>query len=89
MLLQDWLGATASEVIGLGRVHLPPAPLAKAVLLRAARINSAGVLAHGAIIRRVRTVALADAEHMVLPGQITDAVTISALFRDRRAGLSG
>ncbi|MFJ5951425.1 hypothetical protein [Streptomyces noursei] len=87
--LEDLLGATASEVIGLGRVHLDPAILAEAVMLYAARIDAVGELAHRAGIRRVRTVAFTEAEQMALNGQITDAVTIAALFRARQAGLAG
>ncbi|MFB6984603.1 hypothetical protein ACNPQN_32670 [Streptomyces sp. NPDC056297] len=87
--LQDQLGTSASEVIGLGQVHLDPAILAEAVLLYAARIDAVGDRVHGAGIRRARTVAFAEAEQMALTGQITDAVTITALFRARQAGLCG
>jgi ADP-ribose pyrophosphatase len=87
--LKEQLGTTASEVIGLGRVHPDPAILAEAVMLYAARIDAVGELAHRAGIRRVRTVAFAEAEQMALTGQITDAVTITALFRARQAGLAG
>lgn len=86
-LLQDQLGTTASEVIGLGQVHPAPSILAEAVLLYAARIGAVGDLAHRAGIRRSRTVAFAEAEQMALTGQITDAVTITTLFRARQAGL--
>lgn len=85
--LKDQLGATASEVIGLGRVHLDPAILAEAVMLYAARIDTMGAHTHGAGIRQVRTVAFAEAEQLALTGQITDAVTITLLFRARQAGL--
>lgn len=85
--LQDQLGTSASELIGLGQVHLDPAILAEPVLLYVARIDVVGDLAHGAGIRRAHTVAFAEAEQMALTGQITDAVTITALFRARRAGV--
>lgn len=85
--LQEDLGATAADLIGLGEVHCDPAILAEAVLLYAARLEAVGGFAHGAGIRTVRTFALAEAEQMALTGQITDAVTITALFRARRAGL--
>jgi ADP-ribose pyrophosphatase len=87
--LQSQLGATASELIGLGRVHLDPSVLAEAVLLYAAPIDSVGEVAHGGGIRGVRTVAFAEAEQLALTGQITDAVTITTLFRARQAGLPG
>lgn len=86
--LQDQLGTSASEMIGLGQVHLDPAILAEAVLLYTARIDAVDDLAHGADIRGVHTVAFAEAEQMALTGQITGAVTITALFRARRAGVS-
>ncbi|WP_371101676.1 hypothetical protein [Streptomyces sp. PU_AKi4] len=60
--LEDLLGTSASEVIGLGRVHPDPAILAEAVMLYAARIDALGKLGHGAGIRRVRVVAFAEAE---------------------------
>ncbi|MGW6144411.1 hypothetical protein [Streptomyces sp. NPDC055140] len=85
--LQDQLGATASQVIGLGQVHLDPAILAEAVLLYAARIDAVGDPAPSTGIRQVRTVAFAEAEQMAFAGQITDAVTITTLFRARQAGL--
>lgn len=85
--LEDLLGTSASEVIGLGRVHPDPAILAEAVMLYAARIDALGGLGHGAGVRRVRVVAFAEAEQMALTGQITDAVTITSLFRARQAGL--
>ncbi|WP_327166944.1 NUDIX hydrolase [Streptomyces zaomyceticus] len=85
--LKDLLAASASEVIGLGRVHPDPALVAEAVALYAARIDAVGELGHGAGIRRVRVVAFAEAEQMALTGQITDAVTITSLFRARQAGL--
>lgn len=84
--MQDQLGTTASEVIGLGQGHPAPSILAEAVLLYAARIDAVG-LVHGAGIREARTVAFAGAERMALTGQITDAVTITTLFRARQAGL--
>lgn len=85
--LRDQLAATASEVIGLGQVHPAPAILAEAVLLYAARIDAVGEPAHGVGIRRAHTVAFAEAEQLALTGQITDAVTITTLFRARQAGL--
>lgn len=85
--LEDLLGTSASEVIGLGQVHPDPAILAEAVMLFAACIGEVGELAHGAGVRRVRVVAFVEAEQMALTGQITDAVTITSLFRARQAGL--
>ncbi|MFI5867122.1 hypothetical protein [Streptomyces sp. NPDC051546] len=87
--VQDQLGATASDIIGLGQVHPDPSVLAEAVQLYAARIESAGDVAQHAGIRRVRAVAFAEAEQMALTGQLTDAVTLSALFRARLAGVAG
>lgn len=87
--LEDLLGTSASEVTGLGQVHPDPAILAEAVMLYAARIDAVGELGRGAGIRRVRTVAYAEAEQLALTGQITDAVTITSLFRARQAGLAG
>jgi hypothetical protein len=87
--LRSLLGATASEVIGLGQVHLDPVILTQAVLLYAARVDQAGDVAPGAGIRRVRTVAFTEAEQMAQTGQITDAATITSLFRARQAGLIG
>lgn len=86
--LEELLGTSASEVIGLGQVHPDAAILAEAVMLYAARIDTLGELAHGARIRRVRVVTFAEAEQMALTGQITDAVTITSLFRARQAGLA-
>ncbi|OEJ21938.1 hypothetical protein AR457_39095 [Streptomyces agglomeratus] len=85
--LQDQLGTTALELIGLGRVHPDAAILAGAVLLYAARIDTVGDARGDGI--RSRTVAFAEAEQMALTGQITDALTITALFRARQAGLAG
>ncbi|MEU9761915.1 NUDIX hydrolase [Streptomyces sp. NPDC047987] len=85
--VHDQLGASASEVIGLGQAHPDPSVLAEAVMLYAARIDAVGELAPGASIRQVRTVAFAEAEQMALAGRITDAVTITVLFRARQAGL--
>ncbi|MFF8617194.1 hypothetical protein [Streptomyces sp. NPDC015350] len=51
-------------------------------------IDAVGNLARNDGIRRVRTVAFAVSERMALTGQITDAVTITALFRARWAGVS-
>ncbi|MGW3360955.1 hypothetical protein ACWDFL_37170 [Streptomyces bungoensis] len=85
--LQDLLGASASDLIGLGLVHPDPAILAEVVLLYAARIDRVGELDHGTGIRRVRRVAFAEAEQMVVTGRVTDAVTIASLFRARQAGL--
>ncbi|MFF7115426.1 hypothetical protein ACFY91_24385 [Streptomyces albogriseolus] len=58
------LGASATDVIGLGRVHPDPAILADAVMLYAARIDRLGTFGHGAGIRRVRVVAFTEAEQM-------------------------
>ncbi|MEU7031581.1 hypothetical protein AB0A60_33400 [Streptomyces sp. NPDC046275] len=85
--LEALLGTSASEVIGLGRVHPDPAILGEAVMLYAARIDALSEAGHGAGIRRVRVVAFAEAEQMALTGQITDAVTITSLYRARQAGL--
>ncbi|MFF2205870.1 NUDIX hydrolase [Streptomyces sp. NPDC058145] len=85
--VKDLLGANASDVIGLGRVHPDPAILAEVVMLYAARIDRVGELGHGTGIRRARVVAFAEAEQMAVTGQITDAVTIASLFRARQAGL--
>ncbi len=85
--LQDLLGANASDLIGLGRVHPDPAILAEVVMLYAARIDRVGELGHDAGIRRARLVVFTEAEQMVATGQITDAVTITSLFRARQAGL--
>ncbi|MFF5030106.1 NUDIX hydrolase [Streptomyces collinus] len=86
--LQEQLGASASELIGLGQVHPDPRVLADPVLLYAGRIDTVGEVAAGGI-RRVWTVPFAEAEEMALTGLITDAVTISALFRARHSGLTG
>ncbi|MCZ1011960.1 NUDIX hydrolase [Streptomyces lydicus] len=85
--LKDQLGATPAELVGLGEAHPDAGILADSVLLFAARIDAVGDRAYGAGIRRVRTVAFDEAEQMALTGQITDAVTISMLFRARQAGL--
>ncbi|MFH8260519.1 hypothetical protein [Streptomyces roseolus] len=85
--LEDLLGTSASEVTGLGQVHPAPAILADTVMLYAARIDALGELGRGAKARRVRVVAFAEAEQMALSGQVTDAVTITSLFRARQAGL--
>ncbi|MEV0965510.1 hypothetical protein AB0J25_23520 [Streptomyces sp. NPDC049910] len=87
--LKHHLGATASEMIGLGRVDPDPEIVADAVMLYAARIDAVGGLAQDADagIRGVRALAFAEAEEMALTGRITDAVTIALLFRARRAGL--
>lgn len=87
--LHDQLGTAATELIGLGEVHLDPAILAEAVSLYAARIDAVGDPEHGSGIRTVRTVAFGEAEEMALTGRITDAVTITTLFRARQAGLPG
>lgn len=87
-LLQEQLGATVSELIGLGQVHPDPCVLADLVLLYAGRIDTVGEVAAGGI-RRAWTVPFAEAEEMALTGLITDAVTISALFRARHSGLTG
>lgn len=86
--LQDQLGAAATELIGLGKVHPDAGILAESVLLYAARIDAVGDIAHGDGIRRAHTVAFAEAEQMALTGQITDALTLAALFRARQAGLA-
>lgn len=87
--LHDQLGAVPSELIGLGQVHPDARILAESVLLYAARIDTVGDIAHGDGIRRARTVPFAEAEQMALTGQITDALTIAALFRARHADLAG
>ncbi|GAA2720622.1 MULTISPECIES: hypothetical protein [Streptomyces] len=61
--------------------------LAEAVLLYAACIEAVGGLGRGAGIRRVRVIAFAEAERMALSGQVTDAVTVTSLFRARQAPL--
>ncbi|MFJ9833594.1 hypothetical protein ACIRU2_19755 [Streptomyces sp. NPDC101169] len=73
--------------LGLGRVHPDPAILAGVVMLYAARIGRVGELGHDAGIRRARLVVFTGAEQMVATGQITDAVTITSLFRARQADL--
>ncbi|MGV9901940.1 hypothetical protein ACWDU8_05465 [Streptomyces sp. NPDC003388] len=85
--LQDLLGTSASDLISLGRVHPDPAILAEVVMLYAARIDRVGELGPGTGIRRARLVAFTEAEQMVATGQITDAVTITSLFRARQAGV--
>ncbi|MFJ9871380.1 hypothetical protein [Streptomyces sp. NPDC101165] len=87
--LRDQLGASVSEVIGLGQVHADADVLAEPVWLYAARIDAVGAVAHGEAIRQVCTVLFAEAEEMAMTGQITDAPTIAALFRARRTGLAG
>ncbi|MEU5196078.1 hypothetical protein AB0G86_18810 [Streptomyces scabiei] len=87
--LKDQLGATASELTGLGQVHLDAQILAEPVLLYAARIDVIGRVAHGDGIRGARAVAFAEAEEMAMTGQINDALTLAALFRARQAGLAG
>ncbi|WP_331725935.1 NUDIX hydrolase [Streptomyces sp. NBC_00470] len=86
--LQHQLGATPSELIGLGRAHPDPALLAEPVRLYAARIDAVGDLAPATGIRTVRTVTFTEAERMAVNGQITDAVTITALFRARQGDLA-
>ncbi|MFI5689109.1 hypothetical protein [Streptomyces sp. NPDC051636] len=87
--LQDQLAASASELIGLGQVHPDPYVLADPVLLYAGRIDTVGEVAAAGGIRRACTVPFAEAEEMALTGLITDAVTISSLFRARQTGLTG
>ncbi|WP_317440754.1 hypothetical protein [Streptomyces collinus] len=87
--LQDELGASVSELIGLGQVHPDPRVLADPVLLYAGRVDSVGDVVAAGGVRRVWTVPFAEAEEMALTGLITDAVTISALFRARQSGLTG
>jgi ADP-ribose pyrophosphatase len=85
--LQEEIGAPATEFIDLGTVHPDTGILADAVQLYAARIDTVGELERGEGIRRARTVPFAEAEKMALTGEITDAFTITALFRARQAGL--
>ncbi|WP_327411201.1 hypothetical protein OG458_42365 (plasmid) [Streptomyces sp. NBC_01281] len=87
--VHDQLGARATDLTGLGDVHLGPVPRSGAVLLYAARIDALREPAHGSRARTVHVAAFAEAEEMVLTGQITDAVSIAALFRARLAALSG
>jgi ADP-ribose pyrophosphatase len=87
--LKGQLGATASELIGLGQVHPDAQILADSVLLYAARIDVIGQVTHGDGIRGARAVAFAEAEEMAMTGQINDALTLAALFRARQAGLAG
>ncbi|MET8586419.1 hypothetical protein ABZX39_36965 [Streptomyces collinus] len=87
--LQDKFGASALELIGLGQVHPDPRVLADPVLLYAGRIDTVSEVAASGGIRRAWTVPFAEAEEMALTGLITDAVTISALFRARHSGLTG
>ncbi|MEU5241675.1 NUDIX hydrolase [Streptomyces lydicus] len=86
--LHNQLGATPLELFGLGEVHPDVGILAASVLLYAARIDAVGDITHDDGIRQVRTVPFAAAEEMATAGQITDAVTIAALFRVRQAGLA-
>ncbi|MFD6471089.1 NUDIX hydrolase [Streptomyces goshikiensis] len=85
---QEEIGAPPRELISLGTLHPDTGILASEVELFAARIDAVGELEHGVGIRRARTVAFAEAEQMAESGRITDAFTIAALFRARRAGLS-
>jgi ADP-ribose pyrophosphatase len=86
--LQDQLGAVPTELIGLGEVHPDAGILAESVLLYAARVDEVGDIAHSDGIRRARTVAFVEAERMAAAGQITDALTITALFRARQTSLA-
>jgi len=86
--LQEELGAPARELVPLGRIHPDSGILAGTVLLYAARIDAVGELQHAEGIRRVRVVPFATAEKMAAAGEITDAFTITALYRARLAGLS-
>ncbi|MFH8801123.1 NUDIX hydrolase [Streptomyces sp. NPDC017936] len=83
------IGATVSELIELGLLHPDTGILGQAVGLYAARIAAIGELGHGEGIRSARAVSFAEAERMAGDGTITDAFTIAALFRARRAGLAG
>ncbi|MER6126565.1 NUDIX hydrolase [Streptomyces sp. NPDC001795] len=86
--LEEELGATATELVELGTLHPDTGILAQPVALFAARINEVGEVARGEAIRRARTVMFAEAEEMAGSDAITDAFTITALFRARRAGLA-
>ncbi|MCX4826941.1 NUDIX hydrolase [Streptomyces sp. NBC_01142] len=90
--LQEKLGVPSRELIELGMLHPDTGILAGAVGLYAARIDAVeGVegVEHSEGIRRARTVAFTEAEDLADRGSITDAFTIAALFRARRAGLAG
>ncbi|WP_327309727.1 NUDIX hydrolase (plasmid) [Streptomyces sp. NBC_01298] len=86
--LQEEVGASPRELISLGTLHPDTGILASEVELYAARIDAVGDLESGEGVRRARTVSFAEAEQMAESGRITDAFTIAALFRARRAGLA-
>ncbi|WP_328891716.1 NUDIX hydrolase [Streptomyces sp. NBC_00316] len=85
--LQEKIGASARELIPLGKVHPDTGLLADAVLLYAARIDEVGDVPYGKGIRQARTVSFARAEAMARAGEITDVFTLAALMRARLAGL--
>ncbi|MGW3930360.1 NUDIX hydrolase [Streptomyces microflavus] len=85
--MREEIGTAATGFIDLGTVHPDTGILADAVQLYAARIDTVGELERAEGIRRARTVPFAEAEKMALTGEITDAFTITALFRARQAGL--
>ncbi|MGW1591415.1 hypothetical protein [Streptomyces sp. NPDC002386] len=74
-------------MIGRGKVHPDPATCGEVVMLYAARFDRVGELGHDTGIHHARGVAFAEAEQMVVTGQITDAVTIASRCRARQAGL--
>lgn len=83
------LGVQARELLPLGVLHPDTGILAGPVHLFAAVIDRVGVLETAEGIRRAAVLPFAQAEDRVRNQEITDAFTISALYRARLRGLAG
>ncbi|MGP3983471.1 NUDIX hydrolase [Streptomyces sp. KR80] len=85
--LREELGASAEELVPLGRLHPDTGLLAGHVMLYAARIADVGPLDRHEGIRAAPTIPFAEAEDLVRSERITCAFTIAVLSRARLAGL--
>ncbi|MEO3851507.1 NUDIX hydrolase [Streptomyces sp. B8F3] len=85
--ITEEIGATAREIVPLGRLHPDTGLVGGHTELYAVHIDGYGEPARGEGIRRVFSVLPAEAEDLVRTGRITDAFTIAVLARARLAGL--
>ncbi|GAA2130103.1 NUDIX hydrolase [Streptomyces synnematoformans] len=85
--IAEEIGATAREIVPLGRLHPDTGLVGGHTELYAVHINGYGEPGRGEGIRRLFHVSPAGAEDLVRTGRITDAFTIAVLTRARLAGL--
>ncbi|MFJ7159271.1 NUDIX hydrolase [Streptomyces sp. NPDC101118] len=81
------IGARVLSLTPLGEVHPDSGMAADRVRLFAALIDGVGALETGAGIRDTRVLSFAEAEALAGAGEITDAFTLTTLYRARLAGL--